>query len=105
MSAEPVSTSEIRSTFEKAIKEDGIVIESKDYLFTIYEMAPERWIKASWIFEKEEGYKSTVSTKRALLYLIDEVSESLQRYEKDQWSVILSPAELEQAMSRSEELK
>lgn len=100
--SEAVPFSEIKSALQEGIKKDGIVIRTSDYLFMIYEMAPDRWVKASWIFAENKGYKTTISTKRALLYLIDEVTESLKRYSQDEWSPIISPRKVESIIKEIE---
>lgn len=91
MSSDVVPFSEIEKALNEAIKSDGIVIKTTDYIFLLYELAPDRWVKGSWIFDERKGYKTTVSTKRAILYLIDEVAESLNRYKKENWKPIISP--------------
>ncbi|NIQ07431.1 MAG: hypothetical protein GWO20_17420 [Candidatus Korarchaeota archaeon] len=102
MSTEPVSFSKIKNALNEAIKRDGVIIKTPDYVFIIYEMAPDRWVKASWIFSDEEGWKTTVSTKRALLYLIEEVTESLKRYEKGEWKPIIAPQEVKTIITEVE---
>lgn len=104
MSSDAVPFSKIKGDLKEATKPEksGVVIETPDYVFLLYQLAPDRWVKASWIFKEGNGYRSTVSTKRALLYLIDEVTESLNRYKKDEWAPLLSPREVESVIKRVE---
>jgi len=97
----PTSPDEAIKHFREAlIKPTSIIIATPDYLYALYEVMPNRWKQVSYVFADNEIYIDEVDTKRALLLLMEEVSKSLIRYDKGQWKVILSEAELEELLEK-----
>ncbi len=95
--------SEIKKYLKEAlVKPSGIIIVTPDYIYALYEMAPNRWRQISYVFADNEGYIDDVDTKRALLLLMEEVSKSLIRYNKGEWRTILSEAELDEILEKIE---
>jgi len=94
MSEKEIAKDEAIKLMKEALTKTGIVIKTKDYVYALYEREPEHWINVSIVFGEETAWVSEVSTKRALLLLMDEVAKSLPQYKGD-WKPILSEEELE----------
>ena len=99
MSEREIPKEEAIKYIKEALLKPGIIIKTDEYIYALYEYAPERWRNVSLVFAEDIAWLSEVDTKRALLLLIDEVGKSLPRY-KDKWHVILSEDELEEAISK-----
>ncbi len=78
---------------KEALNKPGVIIQTPDYVYAIYELGPGRWRQISVTFADKEVDISDVDLRRAILYLIEEVSKSLPNYH-GKWRVILSEAEL-----------
>jgi len=89
---------EAKKLVQEALVSTGLVIKTSDYIYAIYEKAPDKWINVSIILDEKTAWVSEATTKKAILLLIDEVSKSLPQY-KDQWKPILDEAELEDILS------
>jgi len=100
MSEKEISKDEAISLIREALVKTGIIIKTKDYIYALYEKEPDRWVNVSIVFGEENGWKSEVSTKRAILLLMDEVAKSLPQYKED-WKPILSEDELEAVISQA----
>jgi len=100
MSEKEISKDEAISLIREALVKTGIIIKTKDYIYALYEKEPDRWVSVSIVFGEKNGWKSEVSTKRAILLLMDEVAKSLPQYKED-WKPILSEDELEAVISQA----
>lgn len=98
MSEKEISRDEAIKHIKEALIKTGLVIKTADYIYALYEKEPDRWINVSLVFGEETAWISEVSTKRALLLLIDEVSKSLPQF-KGNWKPILSEDELDAILS------
>ncbi len=85
---------------EALAKPTGIIIETPDYIYALYEIGPNQWRQVSFVFGDKEGFVDDMDTRRALLLFMEEVSKSLIRFNKGEWRVILSEAELEEVIER-----
>jgi len=94
MSEKEISREEATKAVREALLKTGIVIKTKDYIYALYEKEPDLWVSVSIVSGEETAWMSQVSTKRALLLLMDEVAKSLPQY-KGEWKPILSEDELE----------
>ena len=103
MSEEVASLEEVIASLKEALDKTGIIIETPYYVFALYEIAPGRWKQVQYVFEDKEGFIETIDERRALLYLIEEVSKSLINLNKGDWNVILSPSELEDVIGKMKE--
>ncbi|MEX0568656.1 MAG: hypothetical protein Q6363_005780 [Candidatus Njordarchaeota archaeon] len=101
MSEKEISKDEAVKHIREALVKTGVVIKTTDYIYALYEKEPDKWINVSLVFGEETAWISEVSTKRALLLLIDEVSKSLPQFKGD-WKPILSEDELEAILSGSQ---
>ena len=100
MSEEVATKEEIINSLKEAITKTGIVIETPYYVFALYEKQDGVWKQVQYVFEDNEGFIETIDTRRALLYLIEEVSKSLISLNKGDWRVILNENELEEVLNR-----
>ncbi len=100
MSEEVATQEEIIESLRDAVNKTGILIETPYYVFALYEVRDGVWKQVQYVFEDKEGFIETVDTKRALLYLIEEVSKSLISLNKGDWRVILNQDELEEVLNR-----
>ncbi|MGQ4891005.1 MAG: hypothetical protein ACP6IP_00800 [Candidatus Njordarchaeia archaeon] len=103
MSEEVASIEDVIASLKEALDKTGIIIETPYYVFALYEVGPGRWKQVQYVFEDKEGFIETIDERRALLYLIEEVSKSLINLGKGDWNVILSPGELEDVISKMKE--
>lgn len=94
-----VSKEEAIKLIEEALLKTGLVIETPDYIYALFEKEPNKWINVSLVFEDKTGWVSEVDTKRALLLLMDEVSKSLSQY-KGEWKPILDEVELQNILAK-----
>lgn len=97
------SIDEIEKYLKEALEKPaaGIIIETPDYIYALYELSNNRWRQVSYVFSDREGYVEDIDTRRALLLLIEEVSKSLVRYNKGEWGTILSEMELEEVLEKA----
>jgi len=96
-----ISVDDVEKYLREALaKPTGIIIVTPDYVYALYETKSNAWRQIQFVFADNEGYIDEVDTKRALLYLMEEVSKSLIRYEKGQWKTIISEAELEELLDK-----
>ncbi len=100
MSEKEISKDEAARLMKEALMKTGIVLKTKDYLYALYEKEPDRWVNISIVFGEESAWISEVSTKRAILLLMDEVAKSLPQY-KGEWKPILSEDELENILKEA----
>jgi len=100
MSDEIASPEEVIKSLKEALEKTGIIIETPYYVFALYEVNPDKWKQVQYVFDEKEGYIEEINVRRAILYLIEEVSKSLITLEKGDWNVILSEAELEEIISK-----
>ncbi len=100
MSEEVATKDEIINSLKEAIDKTGIIIETPYYVFTLYEISPGTWRQVQYVFEDKEGFIETINERKALLYLIEEVSKSLINLNKGDWNIILSPNELEDVINK-----
>ncbi|MHA1589898.1 MAG: hypothetical protein ACTSVA_04745 [Candidatus Njordarchaeales archaeon] len=91
---------EIKKYFREGLIKPGIIIYTTDYLYGLYEISPNRWRQVSYVFADKDFSVEDIDTRRALLYLIEEVSKSLVRFEKGEWRVILSEAEIDEIIDK-----
>ena len=89
----------LKEALEKASA--GIIIETPDYIYALYELSGNRWRQVSYVFSDGEGYVEEIDIRRALLLLIEEVSKSLAQYNKGEWRIILSEIELEEVLEKA----
>lgn len=97
------SLEEVEKYFKEALERAaaGIIIETPDYIYALYELSPNRWRQVSYVFGEKEGYVEDIDTRRALLLFMEEVSKSLVQYNKGEWRVILSEMELEEVLGKA----
>ena len=100
MSDEIASPEEVINSLKEALDKTGIIIQTPYYVFALYEVEPGLWKQVQYVFEDKEGFIETVNERKALLYLIEEVSKSLINLNKGDWTVILSPNELEDVLQK-----
>lgn len=102
MAEEIASKEDIIKSLREALEKTGIIIETPYYVFALYEVNPDKWRQVQYVFEDKEGFIEDINLRRAILYLIEEVSKSLITLEKGDWRVILSESELEEVISKIE---
>lgn len=97
------SINEIEKYLKEALEKAsaGIIIETSDYIYALYELSGNRWRQVSYIFSDREGFVEEMDTRRALLLLMEEVSKSLIRYNKGEWRIILSEIELKEVLEKA----
>ncbi|MHA1616006.1 MAG: hypothetical protein ACTSX9_01700 [Candidatus Njordarchaeales archaeon] len=91
---------EIKKHFREGLLKPGIIIATPDYLYGLYEIGPNKWRQVSYTFSDKDLSVEDIDTRKALLYLIEEVSKSLVTLNKGEWKVILSEAELDEIIDK-----
>ena len=97
---EMASVDEIVKALNEALQGTGIIIVTPDYVYAVYEKEENKWLQVSYDFLEKEGFIEELNTRKALLYLIEEVSKSLIRFEKGAWYVVISEAELSDVIEK-----
>lgn len=100
---EKASKEEIIESLKEALNRTGIIIETPYYVFALYEVGDDLWKQVQYVFEDSEGFIEKTNTKRALMYLIEEVGKSLITLNKGDWRVVLNENELEEVLNRIRE--
>ena len=96
-----MAAEEIKNALREAVRaQTGIVIETPDYVYALWEVTKGVWKQAWYSFVDREGEVNTIDERKALLLLIEEVSKSLVRFAKGGFRTIISEQELESTLEK-----